>query len=55
MAKVRPFLGILSLLFTILILGYGFLKGLDLIDIVLNIIYFTVLLIDQIYLILGKE
>ena len=55
MSRIRQILGLLSLLFTLLIVAYGLLKGFDVIDLILNISYFLVIIIDQIILLFGDE
>ena len=45
--KFKEYLNLITFLFTILIVLYGLTKGFDTIELFMNILYFTVLIITQ--------
>jgi hypothetical protein len=46
--KVKDTLNLIAFIFTILIISYGIHKGLDNIELIINFLYFAVLLLSQI-------
>lgn len=46
--KRGEILNLLAFIFTLLIISYGIYKGLDEIELIINIMYFTVLILSQI-------